>query len=64
MDCVNAEGPRGDDIRLDIVNINSVLGINRKTVDQQFENSWVGLYHSDLARDHNAAKPTQKLEAL
>ena len=64
MDRVDAERTSSLRIRGDVVDIDSALRINRKPLEQQFENAGVGLDDPDLTRDQNAAKPAQKLEAL
>ena len=64
MNRVNAERASSIHIRGDIVDIDGALRIDRKALEQQFEDAGVGLDDPDLARNHNAAKPAQKLEAL
>ena len=39
MDRMDAEGPRGGDVRCDIVDIDGALRLDRKPLDQQHEDA-------------------------
>lgn len=62
MDCVNAEGLRGGDVRLDIIDIDGALRIDPEALDEQPENARIRLDQADLARNQNSPKPAEKLK--
>ena len=64
MDRVNAERAGSLHIRGDVVDKDSAFRIDRKALEQQFEDAGIRLDDPRLARDQNAAEPAQKLEAL
>src|SRR5256885_13780259 len=64
MDAVNAERASRDYICLHVIDIDGTARIDRKTLDQQFEDAGVGLDEPDFTRDQNAVKPAQKIEPL
>jgi len=64
MDRMNAERAGSVHIRGGIVDIDGAFRVDRKALKQQFEDVAIGLDDPHLTRDQNAAKPTQKLEAL
>src|SRR5271155_2697521 len=64
MDRMDAEGTRGGGVRLDIVDIDGALRLDRKPLDQQREDARVRLDHLDVARDQNSPEPAEKRKAL
>ena len=57
MDRVNAKRTGSVHIHGHVVDIDSALRIDRKALEQQFENAGVGFDDPDLTRNQNAAKP-------
>src|SRR6516164_5287029 len=64
MDAVNAERARGLSIGRDVVDINRPVRIDCKAGQHDLINARVGFDDPDLARDHHAAEPAKKIEAL
>src|SRR5437868_12697435 len=64
MDGVNAERASRDYICLHVIDIDGTARIDRKALDQQFEDTGIGLDEPDFTRDQNAVKPAQKFEPL
>ncbi len=64
MNCMEAEGTRGGDVRLDIVDIDGALRLNREPLDQQREYARVRLDHLDVTRNENSPEPAEKRKAL
>ena len=64
MNAVDAERARGISIGGDVVDINCRMRIDCIARQHDLINARVGLDDPDLTRNQNAAKPSQKLEAL
>ena len=58
MDRVNAKRTGSVHIRGHVVDIDSAFRIDRKALEQQFEDAGIRLDDPDLTRDQNAAEPT------
>ena len=58
MDRVNAERAGSLHIRGDVVDIDSAFRIDRKALDEQFEDARIGFDDPHLTRNYHAAKPS------
>jgi len=63
MDRVQAAALRRRGVRLDIVDIDGALRLDREAFDEQRKNPRVRFDQPDFAGNENASEPVQKLEA-
>src|SRR5260370_6775810 len=61
---MDAEGTRGGDVRLDIVDIDGALRLDHEPLGQQRKNTRVRLDYPDIARDEYSPEPAEKRKAL
>src|SRR5713101_5647992 len=60
MDRVNTEGTRGRCVGLDVVDKDGAQRVDREALEQNLVNPRLRLDRTDLARDHDAAKPAEE----
>jgi len=60
---MHAEGNRSLDVWFQVVDVNSVSGIDRVIVKEQLENARIGLEQAHFAGEQDSLKPSQEFES-